>query len=63
MKKRKMKNWVVWFLSMISIVSLIIMGSDCESMKVFVISKIISAAVFSICSYILLKYEVIYETK
>ena len=61
MKRKKLKSWVVWFLSMLSVVSLIIMGGDSESMKVFIISKIITVAVFSICSYILLKYEVIYE--
>ena len=63
MKRRKLKRWVVWLLTLVNLLSLIVMGGESQSMKVFIISKIIAAAIFGLTTLILVKYEVIYETK
>lgn len=63
MKRRKLKRWVVWLLTLVNLLSLVVMGGESQSMKVFIISKLIAAAIFGLTTLILVKYEVIYETK
>ena len=63
MKRRKLKRWVVWLLALVNLLSLVVMGGESQSMKVFIISKLIAAAIFGLTTLILVKYEVIYETK
>lgn len=55
MKKRRLKRWVVWLLTIISTLAFIIMASDCENTSTFIISHIIAALVFALCSYVLIK--------
>lgn len=55
MKKRRLKRWVVWLLTIISTLAFIIMASDCEDMSIFIISHIIATLVFVFCSYVLIK--------
>lgn len=62
MKRRKLKKWVVWLLTGIGTIAFLVMASECEITWLFVVSKIISAIVFSLCSYVVLK-EVQNETK
>lgn len=62
-KKYKLKKWVVWLLTLVNLLSLMVMGGESQSMKVFIISKLIAAAIFGLTTLILVKYEVIYETK
>lgn len=53
---RKFKTWVVWLLVLINMISILFMGSDCDSLKLFVIVKIISGSVFILSGWLLLKY-------
>lgn len=62
-KKYRLKRWVVWLLTLVNLLSLVVMGGESQSMKVFIISKLIAAAIFGLTTLILVKYEVIYETK
>lgn len=63
MKRRKLKKVWVWLLATLNFISLMVMGGDSESMKVFIISKLIAGIIFGLTTLILVKYEVIYETK
>ena len=56
MKKLIFKKWVVNVLAIICFISILIMASDCENIKVFVISHIVALAVLTICSLLLKKY-------
>lgn len=62
MKRRKLKKWVVWLLTGIGTIAFLVMASECTSTWLFIVSKIVSAIVFSLCSYVVLK-EVQNETK
>ena len=63
MKRRKLKKGWVWLLGILNFASLMVMGGDSESMKVFIISKLIAGIIFTLTALVLVKYEVIYETK
>lgn len=63
MKRRKLKKGWVWLLEILNFASLMVMGGDSESMKVFIISKLIAGIIFTLTALVLVKYEVIYETK
>lgn len=63
MKRRKLKKGWVWLLGILNFLSLIVMGGDSENMKVFIISKLIALVIFGLTMLIMVKYEVIYETK
>ena len=56
MSKRYIKNWVQVLLVIINMLTILIMGSDCEYMKIFIISHLFAGVVFTINSLILLKY-------
>lgn len=62
MKRRKLKKWVVWLLTGIGTIAFLVMASECTSTWLFIVSKIVSAIIFSLCSYVVLK-EVQNETK
>lgn len=56
MKTLKLRKWVEYTLIIINIFALIVMASDCDSMKVFLISHIIATIVFVVNSNLLIKY-------
>ena len=55
MKKKRLRKWVVWTLIAIDTIALLVASSECENMTIFVVSHVIAAIVFAVCSYILLK--------
>lgn len=55
MKKRKLKNWVVWLLRILFILAFIVAASDGGTMEQFVISHIIAGIVLIGSGYILIK--------
>ena len=54
-KERKLKKWVVNVLAGINFTSLILMGSDTEDLKVFIIGHLIALTVFLLSGYALIK--------
>lgn len=56
MKKIVLKDWVVVILAIINMFAIMVMGSDCESLKTFLISHLIAASVFILNSMIIVKY-------
>lgn len=56
MSKRYIKNWVQVLLVIINMLAILIMGSDCEDIKIFIVSHLFAGLVFVLNSLILLKY-------
>lgn len=57
MKKRYLKKWVEVVIIFIQVILFIILGSDCDDLKIFSVSKIIVLIIFVINSKILFKYS------
>ena len=55
MKKRMLKKWVVYLLRTIFVLSLLVGASECEDMKLFLISHIVAVATMTLSGYALLK--------
>lgn len=62
MKKRYLKRWVEYLLITIQCLLFMLLGSETEDLKLFIISKIIFMILFLINHLILLKYSRIYES-
>ena len=56
MKRRKLRKWVEYSLIIINILAFIVMASDCESTKVFIISHLIALIIFVLNNHLLIKY-------
>lgn len=56
MKKVIIKKWVKVLLIILMFISVILLAGDCESDKLFYLTKIISLIIFIITSNLLLKY-------
>lgn len=52
----KLKKWVSDILIMISFLSVLIASGECESNLLFMMKTIICISIFSINSYVLIKY-------
>ena len=57
----KLRKWVIVLLTIVNVIAFMIMGSDCESLKTFIVSHLIACLVFSFNSMIILKYGRIYQ--
>ena len=63
MKKRYLKGWVQYLLITIQCLLVMLLGSETEDLKLFIISKIIFMIVFLINHLILVKYSRLYESE
>lgn len=63
MKKRYLKGWVEYLLISIQCILVMLLGSETEDLKIFIISKIIFMIVFLINHLILIKYGRLYESE
>lgn len=57
MKKIYLKKWVEVVIIFIQAILFMILGSDCNDLKIFIVSKIIVLIIFVINSKILFKYS------
>ena len=57
MKKIYLKNWVEVVIIIIQFILFMILGSECDDLKIFITSKIIALCLFLINHYILYKYS------
>ena len=55
-KKLVLKKWITFVLALINIVCFVIMASDVDSLKVFVITHCIACLIFAFNSMLLIKY-------
>lgn len=53
--RRRLRKWVVYTLRVIFVLSFIVGGSDCEDMKIFVISHLVATATLCLSGYVLIK--------
>ena len=56
MKRIVLKKWVEVVIIFIQVISFMILGSESDDLKVFIISKLIALIIFGINSIILFKY-------
>lgn len=63
MKKRYLKGWVEYLLISIQCLLVMLLGSETEDLKLFIISKIIFMIVLLINHLILAKYGKLYESE
>lgn len=56
MKKLVFKKWVTNTLLAICLISILVMASDCEDIKLFVTSHIIATGILILCAWLLKKY-------
>lgn len=63
MKKRYLKGWVEYLLMTIQCLLIMLLSSETEDLKLFIISKIIFMIVFLINHLILVKYTKLYESE
>lgn len=63
MKKRYLKRCVEYLLIIIQCLLVILLGSETEDLKLFIISKIIFMILFLINHLILVKYSRLYESE
>lgn len=61
MKKIYLKKWVEVVIIFIQVILFMILGSECEDLKVFIISKLVALTLFIINSMILFKYSRLVE--
>lgn len=63
MKKRYLKRWVEYLIITIQFLLFMLLGSETEDLKLFIISKIIFLILFLIDHLILVKYSRLYESE
>lgn len=56
MKRNVLKNWVVMVLVIINMFAIMVMGSDSENIKIFLLSHLIATIIFILNSIIIIKY-------
>ena len=55
--KRYLKRWVEVVIICIQVILFMVLGGECEDLKIFIISKLIALTLFIINSMILFKYS------
>lgn len=55
--KRYLKRWVEVVIIFIQVILFMVLGGECEDLKVFIISKLVALTLFIINSMILFKYS------
>ena len=55
-KKLVLKKWITFVLALINVICFVIMASDVDSLKVFVITHCIACLIFAFNSMLLIKY-------
>lgn len=63
MKKRYLKGWVEYLLMTIQCLLIMLLSSETEDLKLFILSKIVFMIVFLINHLILVKYSRLYESE
>lgn len=63
MKKRYLKGWVEYLLMTIQCLLIMLLASETEDLKLFILSKIVFMIVFLINHLILVKYSRLYESE
>lgn len=61
MKKRYLKEWVVYLLVIIQMMVLFLLSSDTSNLALFIISKIVLLTIFLINNFILYKYSKLFR--
>ena len=61
MKKIYLKKWVEVAIIFIQLILFMIVGSDCDDLKIFIVSKIIALIIFFVNHLILVKYTKLYD--
>ena len=61
MKKIYLKKWVEVAIIFIQAILFMILGGECDDLKIFIVSKIIALVIFLINCYILFKYSRLVE--
>ena len=61
MKKIYLKKWVEVVIIFMQVILFMVLGSECEDLKVFIISKLVALTLFIINSMILFKYSRLVE--
>ena len=61
MKKIYLKKWVEVVIIFMQVILFMILGGECEDLKVFIISKLVALTLFIINSMILFKYSRLVE--
>ena len=56
MKRLVLKKWVLQIIYLICFISVLVMASDCNNIKAFIISHVIAVLVLFGCSRLLKKY-------
>lgn len=59
--KRYLKRWVEVVIIFIQVMLFMVLGGECEDLKVFIISKLVALTLFIINSMILFKYSRLME--
>lgn len=59
--KRYLKRWVEVVIIFIQVILFMVLGGECEDLKVFIISKLVAVTLFIINSMILFKYSRLME--
>lgn len=55
--KRYLKRWVEVVIIFMQVILFMVLGGECEDLKVFIISKLVALSLFIINSVILFKYS------
>ena len=61
MKKIYLKRWVEVTIIFIQAILFMIVGSECDDLKIFIVSKIIALVIFFVNHLILVKYTKLYD--
>ena len=61
MKKIVFKKWVVWVLMTINLISIMVLGSDCDNNILFALTHLFALLVLIINSLLLKKYTNLFE--
>lgn len=56
MKRLVLKDWVVILLAVVNMLALLVMGSDTEDLKLFVITHLVACLIFTGNSMLIIKY-------
>lgn len=63
MKKRYLKSWLEYLLTIIQVILFMMIACDHNNLKILLLSKIIILILFTINSNVLLKYGRTFESK
>lgn len=60
-RKLYLKKWVEVAIIFIQVILFMIVGSECDDLKIFIVSKIIVLVIFFVNHLILVKYTKLYD--